>query len=109
LIFLQAVLGFDNLLYISIESQRAPAEAQATVRRWGILLALALRVVLLIAVMQLLETFSRPLFEIHLEDFVEGAFNCSTIVFLLGGGFLTWTAVKEISHLLAIEHLGEGT
>ena len=24
LIFLQAVLGFDNLLYISIESQRAP-------------------------------------------------------------------------------------
>lgn len=24
LVFLQAVLGFDNLLYISIESQRAP-------------------------------------------------------------------------------------
>ncbi|MGY9009744.1 MAG: hypothetical protein ACKVI7_08695 [Rhodobacterales bacterium] len=28
LIFLQAVLGFDNLLYISIESQRAPKESQ---------------------------------------------------------------------------------
>ena len=33
LIFLQAVLGFDNLLYISIESKRAPAENQAAVRK----------------------------------------------------------------------------
>ena len=32
LIFLQAVLGFDNLLYISIESQRAPQHAQKRVR-----------------------------------------------------------------------------
>ena len=109
LIFLQAVLGFDNLLYISIESQRAPAESRASVRRWGILIALALRVVLLFAVMRLLETFGKPLFEIHLGGFVEGAFNFSTLVFLLGGGFLMWTAVKEIAHLLAIEHLGEGT
>jgi predicted tellurium resistance membrane protein TerC len=107
LIFLQAVLGFDNLLYISIESQRAPAESQAGVRRWGILIALALRVVLLFAVMQLVDTFSKPFFEIHLEGFVEGSFNFSTVVFLLGGGFLMWTAVKEITHLLAIEHLGE--
>ena len=37
LCFLQAVLGFDNLLYISIESQRAPVAQQAAVRRWGIL------------------------------------------------------------------------
>ena len=45
LCFLQAVLGFDNLLYISIESQRAPVAQQAAVRRWGILIAVALRVV----------------------------------------------------------------
>lgn len=32
LCFLQAVLGFDNLLYISIESQRAPVAQQAAVR-----------------------------------------------------------------------------
>ena len=35
LIFLQAVLGFDNLLYISIESQRAPADKQSAVRKWA--------------------------------------------------------------------------
>jgi len=32
LIMLQAVLGFDNLLYISLESKRAPAHQQASVR-----------------------------------------------------------------------------
>ena len=34
LTLLQAVLGFDNLLYISLESKRAPAHRQAFVRRW---------------------------------------------------------------------------
>ena len=47
LCFLQAVLGFDNLLYISIESQRAPVAQQRSVRYWGIIIAVALRVVLL--------------------------------------------------------------
>ena len=47
LCFLQAVLGFDNLLYISIQSQRAPVAVQAAVRFWGIIIAVALRVVLL--------------------------------------------------------------
>ena len=38
LCFLQAVLGFDNLLYISIESQRAPVAQQKAVRFWGIII-----------------------------------------------------------------------
>ena len=32
---LQAVFGFDNLLYISLESKRAPHEKQSMVRRLG--------------------------------------------------------------------------
>lgn len=36
LIGLQAVLGFDNLLYISLESKRAPEDKQKSVRIWGI-------------------------------------------------------------------------
>ncbi|MEL7265940.1 MAG: hypothetical protein AAFP69_14160, partial [Planctomycetota bacterium] len=35
LILLQAVLGFDNLLYISIESKRVEEKSQGYVRRWG--------------------------------------------------------------------------
>ena len=58
LFFLQAVLGFDNLLYISIESKRAPPSQQAAVRRWGILIAVALRVVLLFLMIELISTLS---------------------------------------------------
>ncbi|MEE2702820.1 MAG: tellurium resistance protein TerC [Myxococcota bacterium] len=107
LLFLQVVLGFDNLLYISIESQRAPRALQASVRLWGIVIALFLRVVLLFGIMQLLESFTAPWFEIHVEGVIEGSFTFSTLVFLLGGGFLMYTAVREISHLLAIEHLAD--
>jgi len=109
LIFLQAVLGFDNLLYISIESQRAPKDDQKAVRRWGILIAIALRVVLLFVIMSLLQAFDSPLMSIHWTGLLEGDFTFATIIFLAGGVFLMYTAVKEISHLLAIEHLDEAS
>ena len=112
LIFLQAVLGFDNLLYISIESKRAPADKQAAVRRWGILVALALRLILLFVVMRLVASFAQPLFDLHIEGVVEGAFSFSTVVFILGGAFIMYTAVKEISHMLSLDHFedhGEST
>ena len=48
LILLQAVLGFDNLLYISLESKRVEESKQQSVRRLGIGLAIVLRIVLLI-------------------------------------------------------------
>lgn len=105
LMFLQAVLGFDNLLYISIESRRAPPEKQAMVRKWGILIAIALRVVLLFAMMSLIDLLEAPFFHIAWEGVIEGSFNFAVIVFLFGGVFIMYTAVKEISHMLAIEHL----
>ncbi len=108
LLFLQAVLGFDNLLYISIESQRAPADKQKAVRRYGILIAIALRIVLLFVIISLIKRLEAPFFEINVPGVVEGAFNFSTIVFLLGGGFIMYTAIKEIRHLLAIDDLHHG-
>lgn len=108
LIFLQAVLGFDNLLYISIESKRAPVEHQAAVRKWGILIAIALRIVLLFVMMQLLGSLTEPFFGIHIEGVIVGEFNFASIVFLFGGVFLMYTAIKEISHMLAIHDLDHG-
>lgn len=105
LIFLQAVLGFDNLLYISIESKRAPKAKQAGVRRSGILIAVALRIVLLFVMVKLIETLKMPFFSIHIPHVVEGTFDFATLVFLLGGGFIMYTAVKEIGHLLSIDDL----
>lgn len=105
LLFLQAVLGFDNLLYISIESKRAPKKDQASVRRNGILIAIALRIVLLYAMVKLLASLTEPFFSIHWTGVIEGSFNFSTIVFLIGGVFILYTAVKEISHMLSVEDL----
>ncbi len=105
LLFLQAVLGFDNLLYISIESKRAPPEQQSNVRRNAIFIAIGLRIVLLFVIVKLIELLKAPFFEIHWTGVLEGAFNFSVIVFLFGGAFLMYTAVKEISHMMAIDDL----
>jgi len=105
LCFLQAVLGFDNLLYISIESQRAPVAQQRAVRFWGIVIAVALRVVLLFTMVQLLDALSEPFYIFDWDGVIEGGINFATVVFLFGGVFIIYTAVKEISHMLSIEHL----
>ena len=106
LCFLQAVLGFDNLLYISIESQRAPADKQAAVRRWGIIIAVALRVVLLFLMIQLIGALGEPFFILNWEGVIEGGVNFAPIIFVLGGIFLMYTAVKEIGHMLSVHNLG---
>ncbi len=105
LCFLQAVLGFDNLLYISIESQRAPVAQQAAVRRWGIIIAVALRVVLLFVMIRLIDAMAEPFYTFQWEGVLTGAVNFATLVFIIGGVFIMYTAVKEISHMLTIEHL----
>lgn len=105
LCFLQAVLGFDNLLYISIESQRAPVAQQKAVRMWGILIAVALRVVLLFTMVQLIDAMAEPFYVFDWKGVIEGGVNFATCIFIIGGIFIIYTAVKEIGHMLAIEEL----
>ena len=105
LCFLQAVLGFDNLLYISIESQRAPVAHQKAVRFWGIILAVALRVVLLFVMIHLIDALAEPFHIFAWTGILEGGVNFATCIFVIGGVFIMYTPVKEISHMLTIEHL----
>ncbi|MDH3745706.1 MAG: tellurium resistance protein TerC [Acidobacteriota bacterium] len=106
LTLLQAVLGFDNLLYISLESKRAPAEKQAYVRRLGIGLAVVLRIALLFVLINVIRYFQDPLFGIHATGVVEGTFNLHSLIVLLGGVFIIYTSTKEIFHMMALEDLG---
>ena len=62
LVLLQAVLGFDNLLYISLESQRAPEAQQSSVRKLGIGIAVGLRIVLLFLLIKMIEAFQQLAF-----------------------------------------------
>jgi predicted tellurium resistance membrane protein TerC len=107
LILLQAVLGFDNLLYISLESKRAPADKQASVRRIGIGIAIILRIVLLFVLMQVIELVQDPLFALHTKV-IAGSFNLHSLIVLAGGVFIMYTAVKEIWHMLNLEAHVEG-
>ena len=108
LILLQAVLGFDNLLYISIESKRAPLEKQALVRKMGIGIAIALRIILLFVIVNAIQYFQDPICNIHIEGLLEAEFNLHSITVLLGGGFIIFTATKEILHILSLDDLGSG-
>jgi predicted tellurium resistance membrane protein TerC len=106
LTLLQMVLGFDNLLYISLESKRAPADQQARVRRIGIGLAIGLRIVLLFVLMQVIQYFQDPFLEIHHVGFFESAINVHSLIVLLGGVFILYTATKEIWHMISLEEGG---
>ncbi len=103
LVILQAVLGFDNLLYISLESKRAPAAKQAAVRKMGIGLAVLLRIVLLFALMELISYFQTPWFSWAEGSWVSGVFTLHSLIVLLGGVFLIYTATHEILHMMNIE------
>lgn len=105
LILLQAVLGFDNLLYISIESKRVPGHQQAATRKLGIAIAIILRLVLLFVLVQAIQLFQDELFHFEFNGIVEGSFNGHSLIVLAGGVFILYTALKEISHMMSIEDL----
>jgi predicted tellurium resistance membrane protein TerC len=102
LILLQAVLGFDNLLYISLASKRAPKERQAMVRRTGIAVAMVLRIALLFLLMAVIDYFQEPLFSLD-NSLIKTTVNLHSIIVLVGGVFIMYTAVKEIWHMISME------
>lgn len=103
LILLQAVLGIDNLLYISLESKNAPLEKQAFVRKIGILLAVFLRIALLFLLVKAVQYFQEPIFGFNITGIIQGEFNIHSLIILLGGGFILYTSMKEIWHMISLE------
>ncbi|MDH7445404.1 TerC family protein [Aquimarina sp. 2201CG14-23] len=103
LVLLQAVLGFDNLLYISLESKKAPAEKQSFVRKMGVGLAIILRIVLLFVLMSLIQFFQDPFMSLHDNNIIEFEFNVHSVIVLVGGVFIIYTAIKEIWHMMMMK------
>lgn len=105
LIVMEVVLGIDNLIFISILSNKLPEGQRQVARRIGISLALVLRLVLLgtIAWIVALTTpvidlgFVGPVGE-HGEPTFETEFSWRDIILIAGGLFLVWKATKEIHH-----------
>ena len=107
LVLLQAVLGFDNLLYISLESKKAPEIEQKRVRKVGILVAIVLRIILLFLLVSIIDYFKEPFSFLtgEIENVLKFAFNGHSIIVLLGGGFIIYTAIKEIWHMIGTPDL----
>ncbi len=87
---LELVLGVDNLIFIAIVSSRLPVKKQKPARRFGLLLALVTRL-LLLAMAFWLAHLTAPLF--HIDDF---AVSGRDIFLFLGGVFLLYKATQEI-------------
>lgn len=102
LIALQGVLGLDNLLYISIESKKVAPEHQSLVRRVGLTLAIVLRLVLLFVLLQAIQLFQEPFFTLNWVGVLEGEVNLHSLIVLIGGGFILYTGIQEIYHLISI-------
>ncbi|WP_439814165.1 TerC family protein [Zavarzinia sp. CC-PAN008] len=92
LIAMEVVLGIDNLLFISIITNKLPAHQQERARRVGIGLALVMRLALLGTVFFIVQ-LTTPIFEL----FGHG-FSWRDLILIAGGLFLVWKATKEIHH-----------
>ena len=102
LIMLQAVLGFDNLLYISLESKKAPEESRKKVRQQGIGIAIILRIGLLFLLVSIIPLLQKSLVSMH-NGSIDFDINIHSLIVLFGGGFIMYTAIKEIWHMISHE------
>jgi len=92
LIVMEVVLGVDNLIFISILTNKLPADQQTRARRIGIGLALILRLGLLGTVAFIVH-LTEPVFSVLGQDF-----SWRDLILIGGGLFLLWKATKEIHH-----------
>lgn len=107
LIVMEVVLGIDNLIFISILSNKLPEQHRVRVRRLGISLALIMRLVLLSAIAWIVG-LTAPVFDLgiagpvgaHGEPAFETVFSWKDLILLAGGLFLLWKATKEIHHTM---------
>jgi len=92
LVAMEVVLGIDNLIFISILSNKLPEQHRARARRIGIGAALIMRLLLLTTVSWIAQ-LTAPVFTVLGEGY-----SWRDIILLAGGLFLVWKATKEIHH-----------
>jgi predicted tellurium resistance membrane protein TerC len=105
LIVMEVVLGIDNLIFISILSNKLPEHERQRARRIGIGLALIMRLALLFSIAWIVG-LTAPVFDLgitggldsHGNPSFETSFSWRDLILIAGGLFLLWKATKEIHH-----------
>lgn len=98
LTFLEVVLGVDNIIFISIASNRLKEAERPKARNIGLILAMAFRVILLFGISYLI-AMQAPIFSIDTET-VHGGFSGQSLILIAGGLFLLYKSTSEIHHKL---------
>lgn len=101
LTFLEIVLGVDNIIFISVVTNKLPEANQPKARLIGLSLALIFRIALLLGITYIIG-FTQPLFSVFSHE-VSGR----DIILLIGGLFLMGKSTVEINHKMeSITNLG---
>lgn len=98
LIFLEVVLGIDNIVFLSIMTDKLPKKQQAKGRFVGLSLAMLARIALLFGISILMQ-LTRPLFGFN-ASWVSGTISGQGVIIFLGGLFLLYKSVTEIHEKL---------
>jgi predicted tellurium resistance membrane protein TerC len=98
LTFLEIVLGIDNIVFISIVSGRLPQSQQGKARNIGIILALVVRILLLLAINWIIG-LTAPIFTIN--DFT---LSYRDLILVVGGLFLLAKSTSEMHGKLEGSH-----
>jgi predicted tellurium resistance membrane protein TerC len=97
LTFFEVVLGIDNIIFISIVSNRLPVEIQDRTRKLGLLLAMVVRILLLLTITWVMK-FTEPLFTVPTWISEDGGISGRDLILIFGGMFLIAKSTKEINH-----------
>jgi len=102
---LEIVLGIDNIIFISIVSDKLPPTDQRKARNAGLSLALVVRLMLLAGVAWIMQ-FTDPLFP-NTEFALIQNFTTQSLVLLLGGLFLIYKSTIEMHSAISGSYTSE--
>lgn len=92
LTFLEIVLGIDNIIFISILTNKLPEDIRPKARAGGIGLALVTRIIMLLGISWIIG-MTAPIFEI-----MDHPISGRDLVLFIGGLFLIAKSTREIHH-----------
>lgn len=100
---LEIILGVDNIIFISIVSNKLPQERQASARNIGLMLALVFRIILLFAITWLIG-LTKPLFTIGFikKEGLPLGISVKDLILMVGGLFLIFKSTLEIHQKLEV-------
>lgn len=103
LIFLEVVLGIDNIVFLTIMTSKLPEKQQLKARTTGLVLAMFARIALLFGI-SLLMQLTKSLLSFS-TSWISGVISGQSIIILLGGLFLIYKSVTEIHDKIDIDEI----